>query len=335
MKGGAAALAVVLPTSSRSRLNQKRDRLTREQRYQLKVEVRVDDALVGGEYRMETTEARAPEEAPARAGPQLEATPAETPPREDAEAGGRRRRRRAPAPAARRGRGRDRGRGAAHARRGPDLDEEVATPGEPVAAASTTVSGRRSCRKRRLRRSRPRVRIRSGLRQPTAQPRRRHARGGAGPRRSGPRPRRSASMPRPTPPPGRHPGRRAQRGRGISARNPAVGRAPRAGERPAAGLERASDNGHGVVAETDTRREAARTSDPTTEDSARAAEEIAPADVPDAGKPAEFEQQPVPVPNEPEMPQAVVDATRAAAAAGGADLCVRTSRATYARPARL
>ena len=69
MKGGAAALAVSLPMAvALYVLNQKRDRLIGlEQRYQLKVDVRVDPALVAGEYRLETTEARAPEEAPAPA----------------------------------------------------------------------------------------------------------------------------------------------------------------------------------------------------------------------------------------------------------------------------
>jgi hypothetical protein len=33
---------------------------------------------------------------------------------------------------------------------------------------------------------------------------------------------------------------------------------------------------------------------------------VAPTDVPDPGKPAESEQQPAPLPNEPEMPAAAV-----------------------------
>ena len=80
-----------------------------------------------------------------------------------------------------------------------------------------------------------------------------------------------------------------------------------AASEPAAGPERASDNGQGVVAETDAtvaKPPARRTRRRRT--SARSAEEIAPADVPDAGEPAEFEQQPAPVPNEPEMPAAAV-----------------------------
>jgi hypothetical protein len=75
-----------------------------------------------------------------------------------------------------------------------------------------------------------------------------------------------------------------------------------------AGIGRTSDNGHGdAVAETDTpvagpatRRTRRRRT------SARSAEAVAPTDVPDPGKPAESEQQPAPLPNEPEMPAAAV-----------------------------
>ena len=50
-------------------LNQKRDRLIGlEQRYRLKVEVRVDGDLVAGEYQLETTEPRVAEEVPAQTG---------------------------------------------------------------------------------------------------------------------------------------------------------------------------------------------------------------------------------------------------------------------------
>ena len=95
MKGGAAALAVILPVPvALYVLNQKRDRLIGlEQRYQIKVNVQVDGELVAGEYRLETTEPRAAEEVPVQAAPQLEAAAAE-PQDEEADAGGRRRRRR-------------------------------------------------------------------------------------------------------------------------------------------------------------------------------------------------------------------------------------------------
>jgi ribonuclease E len=95
MKRGAAALAMVLPVPvALYVLNQKRDRLIGlEQRYQIKVGVQVDGELVAGEYRLETTEQRAAEEAPAQTAPQLEAAAAE-PQEEEADAGRRRRRRR-------------------------------------------------------------------------------------------------------------------------------------------------------------------------------------------------------------------------------------------------
>src|SRR4029453_18746292 len=72
MKADAAALAVVLPVPvALYVLNQKRDRLIGlEQRYQLRVEVRVDGELVAGEYRLETTEPRAAEEVPVQTGAQ-------------------------------------------------------------------------------------------------------------------------------------------------------------------------------------------------------------------------------------------------------------------------
>ena len=68
MKADAAALAVLLPVPvALYVLNQKRDRLIGlEQRYRLKVEVRVDGTLVAGEYQLETTEPRAADEAPAQ-----------------------------------------------------------------------------------------------------------------------------------------------------------------------------------------------------------------------------------------------------------------------------
>ena len=195
MKGGAAGLAVVLPTAvALYVLNQKRDRLTAlEQRYQIKVDVRVDDELVGGEYRMETTEARAPEEAPARGRSSARS-------RAGRDAGGRGGGGRAtpsasaaPAQEAGRGGGRHRGRGggsrAQRARSRSRRGHRGA--GRAGAVAPDGGDGRRSGRKRRPCRSRPRVRIRSVLRQPPSRSRAgAHARGGAGPRRSGPRPRR-------------------------------------------------------------------------------------------------------------------------------------------------
>ena len=73
MKGGAAALAVILPVPvALYVLNQKRDRLIGlEQRYQVKVNVQVDGELVAGEYRLETLEARAAEEVPVQPAPQV------------------------------------------------------------------------------------------------------------------------------------------------------------------------------------------------------------------------------------------------------------------------
>jgi ribonuclease E len=96
MKADAAALAVILPAPvALYVLNQKRDRLIGlEQRYQLRVEVRVDGELVAGEYRLETTEPRTvEEEAPAPAAPERKAAPVEAA-EEEADTGGRRRRRR-------------------------------------------------------------------------------------------------------------------------------------------------------------------------------------------------------------------------------------------------
>ncbi|MGH6904892.1 MAG: Rne/Rng family ribonuclease, partial [Geminicoccaceae bacterium] len=96
MKGGAATLAISLPIPvALYVLNQKRDRLIGlEQRYQIRVDVRVDAALVAGEYRVEATELRAAvEEAPARVAEQAEVVPAEVP-EDETDAGGRRRRRR-------------------------------------------------------------------------------------------------------------------------------------------------------------------------------------------------------------------------------------------------
>ena len=95
MKADAAALAVILPVPvALYVLNQKRDRLVGlEQRYRLKVEVRVDGTLVAGEYQLETTEPRAADEAPAQTDAERVAAPAEAQ-EEEAEAGGRRRRRR-------------------------------------------------------------------------------------------------------------------------------------------------------------------------------------------------------------------------------------------------
>jgi ribonuclease E len=95
MKADAAALAVILPAPvALYVLNQKRDRLIGlEQRYQLRVEVRVDGELVAGEYRLETTEPRAAEEAPAPAAPERRATAVEAA-EEEADGGARRRRRR-------------------------------------------------------------------------------------------------------------------------------------------------------------------------------------------------------------------------------------------------
>jgi ribonuclease E len=95
MKEDAAALAVILPAPvALYVLNQKRDRLIGlEQRYQLRVEVRVDGELVAGEYRLEITEPRTVEEAPAPTAPERKAAPVEAA-EEEADAAGRRRRRR-------------------------------------------------------------------------------------------------------------------------------------------------------------------------------------------------------------------------------------------------
>jgi ribonuclease E len=96
MKGGAATLAISLPIPvALYVLNQKRDRLIGlEQRYRMRVDVRVDATLVAGEYRVETTELRpAVEEAPAPVVERAEVAPAEVP-EDEADAGGRRRRRR-------------------------------------------------------------------------------------------------------------------------------------------------------------------------------------------------------------------------------------------------
>ena len=86
MKGGAATLAISLPIPvALYVLNQKRDRLIGlEQRYQMRVDVRVDATLVAGEYRVEATELRpAVEEAPAPVAERAEVAPAEVPEDED------------------------------------------------------------------------------------------------------------------------------------------------------------------------------------------------------------------------------------------------------------
>jgi ribonuclease E len=78
MKGGAATLAISLPIPvALYVLNQKRDRLIGlEQRYQIRVDVRVDATLVAGEYRVEATELRpAVEEAPTRVAERAEVAP--------------------------------------------------------------------------------------------------------------------------------------------------------------------------------------------------------------------------------------------------------------------
>jgi ribonuclease E len=313
MKGGTAALAVVLPTPvALYVLNQKRDRLTAlEQRYQIKVDIQVDGGLVGGEYRMETTEARAPEEAPARAAPQLEAAPAEIA-EEEADAGGRRRRRRrrrrrkpgeaeveiAPAEAAQ-----ERG-----ARDGPDLGEEVAEPGEPIAGApeggeQPAVPAETPWAASDAPGTEPAGAQPAAL----ASPRRRTRT-----RRRRPAPEQPAAAPMP---PAEHGVASAAADSRTAASNgledaspeiPAPGGHQEAAAAPLAETGPTSDNGHDVVTEADlsdaepvarrTRRRRAP---------ARSAEAVPPAEGSDAGQPAELEQ-PAPVPSEPEMPTAAV-----------------------------
>ena len=315
MKGSAAALAVVLPMAvALYVLNQKRDRLTAlEQRYQIKVDVRVDDELVGGEHRMETTEARAPEEAPARVASQPEATPAETP-EEETEAGGRRRRRR-------RRRRRKPGEAevdiaaaeAAHergARRSPDLGEDVAAPGATVAVepdggdypparpeTPASVFDAAGADPERAEAALPQPRRRT-------RPRRRRA------AQEQPATAEISAFDAAVATSAAAEDSRAAAPNGVEEHSPefpASAEPPEAATEPVAGAGRASENGRDAVAETDAtvaRPAARRTRRRKT--AVRSADAIAPADIPDASKPAEFEQPPAPVPNEPEMPAAVV-----------------------------
>ncbi|HEX6113469.1 MAG TPA: Rne/Rng family ribonuclease [Geminicoccaceae bacterium] len=314
MKGGAAALAVVLPMSvALYVLNQKRDRLTAlEQRYQIKVDVRVDGELVGGEYRMETTEARAPEEAPARAAPQPEAAPVETP-EEEGEAGGRRRRRRR---RRRRKPGEADGDGVAAevaaqergARGRPDVREEVFVPGEPVAAAP------------------------DGEERPAAVPEApaaaaESAGGSEHAEPAAPAPRRRTRTRRRRSAPEQAAAAEAATAdvslaasaaedertaapNGLEDSTPEIlvsGEDQKATVEPVALRGRTSENGQDALAEAEPPAAKPAPRRTRRRKAPAAAEAVsAPPEIPEDAEPAEFEQQKTPVPNEPELPAAAV-----------------------------